>query len=267
MEKNYVFAVLAILVVATTDAVGSLLGFWFAPETAGNKMWVIKGLLLLALVLLSFSVKRWVYQQTSDGFYRKVAWLSLLSLLVCLGGDITNANFSETFYRYDGVVKHDYLADSVMFFGPGYLLLLINGALVTRRNGIKPTVIGQFILAGVLAGALSIFIMHIPGTGVFVKTMTSIYAALIGAVGLLGILLIHSFGGIRASKGVWMVGFGFMLAAIADAVIGHFWIYGNGGQGYYPDVRHVNWILYAASQAMVIYLPFVLVSHEKGKTA
>ena len=128
---------------------------------------------------------------------------------------------------------------------------------------VKGRVIFTSISTGLLLGALSVFAMHLPGTGAFVKAMTVGYAGLIGAVGFLGFVIIRSFGGRKGSNKAWLVGLGFILACVADAVIGNFWIYGNGGEGFYPAVRDVNWILYIGSQCLVIFLPTVLVSHHQ----
>ena len=261
-EKKYVCTTILIFAVATVDSIGSLFGFWSKSGAVGTIVLIVKGLVLLGLILLSFSLKNWVYHRTSNSKYRSIAWLSFGALIVCVGGDIVNANFPKTFYRYEGVVKHDYLADSVLFFGPGYLLLLVTGALVAIENNVNRLMLYVFIMVGGLLGAISVWLMHIPGTGLFVTAMTGGYAALIGAVGLFGFVLIHSFGGVRASYGTWLVGLGFLLAAVADAVIGNFWMYGNGGEGYYPEVRDVNWILYIGSQCLVIYLPYILVSQK-----
>jgi hypothetical protein len=83
-------------------------------------------------------------------------------------------------------------------------------------------------------------------------------------VGTFGFIIIYTFGGLKASYGVWLVGIGFILASVADSVIGRFWIYGNGGEGYYPEVRHVNWIMYIGSQCLVIYLPYIFILNNRS---
>jgi len=263
IHRKSVIISLLFFVMATVDSVGSLLGFWSESGVEKPIRLVVKGLILLGLIGLSFSIKNWVYQNTSKSMCRKIAWLSFVSLILCVGGDIVNANLPNTFYRYQSVVKHDYLVESIFFFGPGYLLLLVNGILVARDANVKDSVTAITLLAGLLLGALSVLAMHLPGTGLFVTAMTVGYAGLIGAVGFLGFVIIHSFGGIRNSHKAWLVGLGFILACVADAVIGTFWIYGNGGEGDYPAVRDVNWILYIGSQGLVIFLPSVLVSHHQ----
>ena len=49
-----------------------------------------------------------------------------------------------------------------------------------------------------------------------------------------------------------------MLAMIADALIGKFWIFGANGQGYFPLISHLNWIIYFGSQALIQQLPIAL---------
>ena len=63
-----------------------------------------------------------------------------------------------------------------------------------------------------------------------VSTITGAYAMLITALGASGFLLLLAYGGLRAPLGVWLVSAGVLLTAVADGVIGQFWIYGNGGK-------------------------------------
>lgn len=266
-HTKYIAPAILIFVVATVDAVGALSGYWSESGDTGPILWAVKGCVLLSLVVLSFAIKNWVVHNTTNLLHRKIAGLSLASLVVCVGGDIINANFSNTFYHYGDIVKHDYLAESVLFFGPGYFLLLLNGVLVAKDNKVKASIIYLPVLVATLLGVVSLFMMHLPGTGTLVTAITGSYAALISAVGIFGFVIIYSFGGLNASPRAWLVGLGFMLAGVADAVIGNFWIYGNEGKGFYPTVRHVNWILYIGSQCLVIYLPFILVLHNKHLTS
>ena len=57
---------------------------------------------------------------------------------------------------------------------------------------------------------------------------------------------------------IWCAALGLVLAMVADAIIGKFWIFGNEGQGYFPLVSHINWIIYFASQALIQQLPIGL---------
>lgn len=54
-------------------------------------------------------------------------------------------------------------------------------------------------------------------------------------------------------------GVGLVLASVADVVIGSFWIYGNEGQGFFPLVSDLNWMIYIGSQCLVLHLPRVTV--------
>ena len=46
---------------------------------------------------------------------------------------------------------------------------------------------------------------------------------------------------------------GVLLAPIADALIANFWIYSD----HFPEIEHLNWILYYASLAMIQTLPML----------
>lgn len=262
-KNKFVTAAALIFSIATIDAIALLLGLWSPFGEHALLVWSVSGAVLLGLLLLSFSIKNWVYKNSNNPLHRKVAWLSFISLILCVGGDIINANFPQTFYRHGGVIKHDYLADSVSLFGPGYLLLLINGALVAAANQIQNKITYGAILLGAFFGVATFALMHLPGTGLYVTAITGSYAALVTAVAALGLVIVYSFGGLSAPLGVKLVGLGFVLVCVADAVIGNFWIYGNNGEGFFPAVRYVNWILYIGSQCLVIFLPYVFVLYNK----
>jgi hypothetical protein len=88
---------------------------------------------------------------------------------------------------------------------------------------------------------------------------------LITAVGISGVLLLLSLGLTKAPPMAWLVGLGLVLAAVADAVIGSFWLYGNQGDGFYPAVRDINWVIYIGSQSLVIHLPRLATVYRKGE--
>jgi hypothetical protein len=237
---------------------GSIFGFWVSSESLPVVM--VEIMTLLVLLINSVLILRWVYKASSSGFHRRLAWLCLLSLVLCIGGDIVNFNFPQTTYRHGDVVKHDYLVDSVFFFGPGYAMLLAAVLSAVRASGqysfasLAALLVAACALSGVLFASL-----YIPGAGTYVATMTGGYSLLITSVGMSGALLLASYGCFHAPLGLWAVSLGLVLAAVADAVIGAFWIYGNAGEGYFPLVRDVNWMLYIASQCLVIHLPRVMV--------
>jgi hypothetical protein len=215
--------------------------------------------MLLVLLGNSLALKNWVYRNTTHSLYRQVAWLSIASLVLCIGGDLVNFNLPETYYRHGSVVKHDYLADSVWFFAPGYLLLLSAAVRVALDNGLGGLTIAGLLSVAGLIGGVSINAMHLPGTDVYVSAITGFYGVLITAVGASGLAFALSFEKSRLRPAVLLVGGGIVLAAIADSVIGQFWIYGNNGEGFFPEARYVNWSLYIGSQCLVIHLARVAV--------
>jgi hypothetical protein len=248
---------------ALIDAIGALLGFWSIEGHERDIILTIESVVLIALLINSLMIKRWVSINTSDSALIKIAWLSFLALCFCLLGDVTNFNLPETFYRYESVIKHDYLVDSIFFFLPGYTLLLLAGFRAIELSTKDKRFIRYPVFAGSVVGVLSMFTMYLPNTGWFITISTGIYAMLIGVVGFTGLAFILSCGGLKASKGGLLVGTGFILAAVADAIIGNFWIYGNQGEGFYPQVRYLNWMVYIASQCLVIHLPHLLVINSK----
>lgn len=252
-----------ILSLAFIDAIGALIGFWSIEGHERDIILTIESVVLIALLINSLMIKRWVVANTNDRAFIKIAWLSFLAIFFCLLGDVTNFNLPEIFYRYKSVIKHDYLVDSIYFFLPGYTLLLLAGFRAIELNTKDKRFIRYPVVAGSVLGMLSMFMMHLPNTDWFITISTAIYAMLIGVVGFTGLAFILSFGGLKASKSELLVGVGFILAAVADAIIGNFWIYGNQGEGFYPQVRYFNWMVYIASQCMVIHLPHLLVINSK----
>lgn len=261
MDK-YIFTSCVVAIAACVDAVGGVLGLW--SVTAGERAMILalEAVMLTGLLANSYALMRWVHTHSASSDLHRVALLSFVSLALCTGGDLVNFNLPETYYRHGSVVKHDYLADSVTFFAPGYLLLLVAVCLVARHRQLRLKIIAGVLTLGALIGGLSFASMHLPGTGIRVSAITGTYAMLISALGASGLLLLFTYGGLRAPRGVWLVTVGVVLAAIADGVIGQFWIYGNGGEGYFPTVRYVNWMIYAVSQCLVIHLARVAVWSE-----
>lgn len=262
VRDRYVLTSLVIWLAATADAVGGLLGLW---SVNGDERLLILGtemLMLLALLINSLALKNWVYRNTSISLYRQVAWLSVASLVLCIFGDLVNFNLPQTFYRHGSVVRHDYLADSVWFFAPGYLLLLVAVLRIALGNGLSPGVITGMLSLAAIIGANAVYAMHLPGTGDYVSAITGGYGVFITVVGASGLAFVLSFRKAGFQPAVLLVGAGIALAAVADSVIGQFWIYGNGGEGYFPAARYINWSLYIGSQCLVIHLARVSFRHR-----
>jgi hypothetical protein len=115
-----------------------------------------------------------------------------------------------------------------------------------------------FIVAVLVVSATSLASMYLDGAGIPILAMTGFYSVVVTAVGLMGLMLVVGYGGFYAPKPIMWVSLGLLLAALADAIIGAFWIYGNQGQGFYPQVRYINWFVYISSQCLVIHLAKVV---------
>lgn len=177
-----------------------------------------------------------------------IALLCFVALAVCSLGDAVNRNFTGLHFAYDEVIRHSYLADSVWFFFPGYLLFLVAGWRATRQRVASHWFAPLLILAGV-SGAISFSTLVLPGTSGYVKAMTAPYTMLISMMVPVGWWCWLAFG----RKGIGIAA-GAVLATLADALIGSFWLYGDG---YYPGIAHLNFVVYFLSQALLQRLPLV----------
>ena len=229
-----------------------------APE---NKR-VLMLLTLSSLCLLMFNsvtMSAWVFKRFKEQQLRFIALLGSGAFMLCIAGDVVNFNLPQHYYRYSTLIKHDYLVDSILFFAPGYSLLFIACVLafnIKRRVSLMKSAL-FFVVVLVLSSA-SLSTMYLEGAGDTILAMTGVYSLVITAVGLMGLVLVVAYGGINAPKSIVWVSLGLFLAALADAIIGAFWIYGNQGQGFYPQVRYINWFVYISSQSLVIHLAKVV---------
>ncbi len=258
---NKFVAVSAVAVcMAVIDSVGGMLGLWSVTggDTQRLLITAFEALTMLLLLGNSVAIRQSIVNDPALRHLRVVATLSTLSLLVCLGGDLVNFNLPQTYFRHGEVIKHDYLADSVWFFAPGYSLLIAAVAVAIRKTGRGLGGLYAAWAVAAVVGVATLYSMCLPDAGSYVLRMTGGYSVIITAVGFTGGVLIWAFGGMRAPAGIWWVGAGVILANLADAVIGQFWIYGNRGDGFFPIAREVNWIMYVGSQALVIHLPRVV---------
>lgn len=257
---------LFLTVLATAMSVVALTGVWGIDGAAVERLqFGAAELLLIALLLVNgFAIKRWVFAQTNDLLARQLAWLCLLSLMLCVAGDVVNRNFAQLFYQHGVVVKHDYLVDSVWFFAPGYSLLLLAVWRAAREKAVSNRFMRNTAMVGGVIAALSFLNMADFAAGEYVLGITGSYAVLITVVGVSSLWLLKAYGAISGPAAIRWVALGLALAAIADSLIGSLWIYGNDGEGYFPVISHINWIVYFASQALVQQLP-VAVARETIK--
>lgn len=260
--RGFVWVAALAWMVALLDSAGALLGLWSVTQAEHiHVILAVEAAVMVVLVLNSAVLRRWVKTQTSDPLAQRVATLCFLSLLICLGGDVVNFNLPQTYFRHGEVVKHDYLADSVSFFAPGYALLLAAVVMVAKARGVATQHMLLLVGLAALAALASFAGMVLPNTGMRVALITGAYSVLITCVGVSGWWLLQAYGGPRqAPLLAWAVAAGLLLALVADAIIGSFWIYGNNGHGFFPVAREVNWVVYVGSQALVMQLPRLLVS-------
>lgn len=264
LKDRYLGTSLIIWLVATVESLGGLVGYW---SITGNERFVIlfvESAVLVALLANCYAIKNWVYRHSKETSHRLIAWVTLVALALCVCGDIVNFNLPQTYYRYGGIVKHDYLADSVTYFAPGYALFLSLVCWLVIANGVKAKILLIWFVIASVVGSASFFSMHLPSTGSFVSVVTGGYAVLITLVGASGFILVTKLRNEVKQCGVWLVAIGLVLAAVADGVIGQFWIYGNGGEGFFPAAKYINWSLYIGSQCLLIHIARLAVLHKKG---
>lgn len=253
-EQRAVFAANAVLLVVASTLLQCLALLGVLPIAEGSLGHAIFGsiemLLILLLLLNGWRIRRWSIVTAQPASVRSTATLCLLSLSICACGDLINRNYFGLHYSYDQSVRHSYLADSVWFFLPGYSLLIVAVWRIARRKvGAGFMLISASIAA--LIGLLAFVDMRTPASGRYVTAMTGAYSLPIAVTACSAIWLLRSLGWRHA----YWPALGLILATLADALIGNFWLYRDG---YYPAVSHLNWILYFASQAMVQQLPLQL---------
>jgi hypothetical protein len=249
--------------IAVTQSLLAISGHLSIVQT--NQERVIFGLfelLTMALVVInSIAIVRFIAQQNNPLAYL-VSRLCLYSLLLCFIGDIVNRNFLQQFYQYDEIIKHSYLADSVLFFFPGYLLIV--GAIAyfaIIKNLSKYFVIISALLATIVA-LYTYNDMHITGSSTILTIMTSSYSILVSILAMSAIWLLKALSWQKMSIRFWLAALGVILAMVADVIIGQFWIFGNQGQGFFPMVSHINWAIYLGSQLLIQQLPLGILQSE-----
>jgi hypothetical protein len=214
---------------------------------------------LCLLMFNSVAISTWVFHQFKDKQLRFIAVLCSAALMLCTVGDMINFNLSQHYHRYATLIKHDYLIDSILFFAPGYSLLFLACVLAYKRQqAISQLKSILFMVVVLVISATSLASMYLDGAGIPILAMTGVYSVVVTSVGLMGLVLVVTYGGFYAPKPIIWVSLGLLLAALADAIIGAFWIYGNQGQGFYPQVRYINWFIYISSQCLVIHLAKVV---------
>ena len=246
------------------------------PLSNAALLWKVFELcMMVALVLNGLRIHRWLARQPHAAL--GVSRLTLLSLVLCVLGDGINRNFPNSFYAYDKSIEHSYLADSVWFFFPGYSLFVFAAwrACGHRTGGWKGLCL---VPIAAIAGAISFLDLAAltPGMSMYVWRLTGAYTILISLMVPAGAWVFFAF---HRTPAAALVATGAILATLADAIIGHFWIFRNGQATtlrlppdpsidhrdrrlsfscrYFPGVAHANLVIYFLSQALIQQLPMV----------
>lgn len=220
----------------------------------GKTVFAIAEMLLIFVLLWNgWRIRRHVHEKTSsaDRQTRTVATLTFSSLALCSLGDLVNRNFSQTFYAHDRIIEHSYLVDSVWFFLPGYALFFAAAWLATRER-VPAWLRWTSLVVTAAAGIVSFAGLVLPGTSPYVVAVTGSYTVLIALMVPAALWLAMTFG-----RPAWLVCAGAVLATVADALIGHFWLFGHG---HYPAIAYLNFVVYFVSQALVQQLPLVVLA-------
>lgn len=234
----------------------AILGYWSIDESANERIWF--GLAELGTMLILIINSLFIIYFVGEAKNKEASHISricLYSLIFCFLGDIVNRNFNQLFYQYDDIIKHSYLADSVAFFIPGYLLIMIavTQLSLARLPNKRFMVISAAIALGI--AVITYIDMHIVGTSTLLTLFTGFYSIVVSLLAISALWLIKAFKWREAPFTIWACTLGLFLAMLADAIIGKFWIFGNDGLGYFPIVSHINWIIYIGSQALIQQLP------------
>lgn len=231
-------------------------GGWLAdvptdPRTMPRILFALAEMsLLFALLWNGWRIRAFVHAQAdSSALARSTATLVFASLLLCIGGDAINRNLGVSYYAYDNVIEHSYLADSVWFFFPGYLLFIVAAWRATAAR-VPGWLRAVSLVAGAVAGVATFAGLVLPGTSNYVAAMTGSYSVLISLMVPAALWIAMAYG-----RPAWPVALGAVLATVADALIGQFWLF---GEGWYPGVAYLNFVVYFLSQALMQQFPPVV---------
>lgn len=208
---------------------------------------LVEMLLMFVVLALAAFIVLWCRREPQAQALVPVAWLNLIGLLFCTLGDGVNKNFAEQYFSYDQVIRHSYLIDSIFCFFPGYGLMIIAMILAVRGRVAPRHWILPLGLAMVLGG-LAFHDLWRAEMDPQASVMMLAYSCLISAVGLMAWPLLRAY----SWRQLGWVALGAVLATLADALIGRFWI---ADDSYYPMIRYVNWVVYFSSQLMLLQLP------------
>lgn len=227
--------------VARSDAI--------AEGTTGRHVFsTVEMALVVGLLVVGVRILRWS-RATGVPLVARTAQLCLASLVLCGLGDLVNRNYLEQHFQWDDVLRHSYLVTAIWCFFPGYALIVVANRIVTREAVGRGVVVASAVGAGLVGVGVYVG-NHDPAMAPYPSTMILLYTVLLTVLAASTVWLVRAFGW-TASR---VVVAGCLLAVVADALIGNFWI----ASDHYPTVEHANWILYFASLAMIQRLPFLV---------
>lgn len=229
------------------------------PCRGSQTLELLEMALMFGLLVNAWQIRAWVKIKGSFVAQRSsTADLTLLSLLLCCGGDLVNRNLHHSFYAYDNVIEHSYLVGSVWFFLPGYGLFIYTVWTVCKNS------LSAFAISflkwplltltggiGTLTYAKMVYALPVTPSW-YVLAVTGVYSVVITLMIPAAVWIYCAFGSLGR-----YVAIGAILATIADVVIGQFWLFAVPSAGFYPEIASVNWILYFLSQALIQQIPLV----------
>jgi hypothetical protein len=250
-------SVVAIVAVsASLQCVALLAGDWQIDEgTAGRQIFSTVEMSLVALLLVQgWRIVRWSRDMSQSRITQQMAVICFYSLALCGLGDLVNRNYLEQYYQFDEIIKHSYLVTAIWFFFPAYTLIIVANRRITQR-AIGSRVAATTVAVSALIGLLLYLTNHDPAVSHYSSGMILIYTMMLCVLAGSTLWLVRAYGW-HASR---IVVIGCLLALVADALVGNFWIY----RDHYPTIEHVNWIVYFTSLAMIQQIPF-LIAREGG---
>ncbi len=221
-----------------------------AEGTTGRQVFsTVEMLLVVLLAWQGWRIIGWARAADRGLLVERTAVWCFVSLVLCGLGDLVNRNYLEQSFQWDDVIRHSYLITAIWFFLPGYAVIIGVNRMVTRSAVSRRFAAATAVVAAA-AGALAFAADHVSGMGRYPATMIPVYSMVLGVLAGSTTWLVKAFGW-RPSA---VVVIGCLLALVADALIGRFWI----ATDHFPTIEHANWIIYFVSLAMIQQLPFLV---------
>lgn len=243
--------VVGIVTASTLIQCIALLGILpIAADTVGRDVFSTVEMFLIVLLLIQgWRIRSWSVTSGQDLTVQRIASLCFYSLLLCGIGDLVNRNYFGQYYQWDGIIKHSYLIQAIWFFFPGYLLIVIANWQISRLS-ISRRFAATTVLVALALGTLAFLTNYDPRVSAYSSASILVYTLLLAVLAGSTLWVVKTYGWAASC----VVVIGALLAPVADALIGNFWIY----RDYFPAIEHVNWIIYFTSLAMIQQMPFLV---------